>query len=42
MYTAMHGVGYRYVKELLHHFHLPEVAIVNEQIKAKFDGEDQH
>ncbi|KNB45321.1 hypothetical protein JH06_1030 [Blastocystis sp. subtype 4] len=32
MYTAMHGVGYRYVKELLHHFHLPEVAIVNEQI----------
>ena len=32
MYTAMHGVGYRYVKELLHHFHLPEVAIVKEQI----------
>lgn len=33
MYTAMHGVGYRYVNELLHHFHLPEVAIVSEQIE---------
>lgn len=32
MYTAMHGVGYRYVKDLLHHFDLPEVAIVKEQI----------
>ena len=32
MYTAMHGVGYRYVKELLSHFHLPPVEIVESQI----------
>ena len=32
MYTAMHGVGYRYVKELFDHFHLPPVEIVESQI----------
>lgn len=28
----MHGVGYRYVQELLTHFHLPPVVTVDAQI----------
>ena len=31
MYTAMHGVGYGYVKELLEHFALPAVTPVEVQ-----------
>lgn len=32
MYTAMHGVGYVFVKELIDHFHLPAFLTVPEQL----------
>lgn len=32
MYTAMHGVGAVFVRELLSHFHLPPVRVVQAQL----------
>ena len=32
LYTAMHGVGYVFVKELIDHFHLPAFLTVPEQL----------